>query len=434
MRLIEPAPITSGSVSPKDLAISLYQFFSTKLSVGKSTIDDVLVWVSGDDIHVGICGHSKRLFDAFGGFDGLWDNSRGRLDLACARACMIPRQQAETLLRVDGISTTPILSVERSEYLRILRKWVLRATRMERCKIHLMPDARHRRDGLVAFSGARKMPVFTDRRKCDNMPIHKSILVMDMPSDRRAWAEREGDPPLFTAARIDLLTLMEMQNYRAIPPAEIEYGFELSMSRPVMLILDPWLVQARYEPPQPNAPESWPITLWRERLALESQPWVQELIRSQRDGIIDSADKAWIYTAGLPRPQESHPNWQSLHLAVRAIRRIRESQSGVASVTGYCNAFLSKSVVRSVICHPTVTSKAHKSLQSIGWSGSVYEISWDMNDPESCASVSRRVLQEIARKTDSCVFREPIDPADARAMRPRTVGRYTPLPWKQDDF
>jgi hypothetical protein len=434
MRLVEPVGLTSGRVDPKDLAKSLYKFLATKLSVGKKTIDDVLVWTSADEIHIGICGPSKRLFDAFGGFDGMWDNSRGRLDLACASACMIPRQQAEVLLDVDGINTTPHLMMDRSKYLSLMRKWVRRATRKEQCFIHLMPDVRHRRDGLMAYSGARRMNVFSDRRKCDSMPVHKSLLVLDMPSDKRAWANREGDPPLFTAAKLNLDLLLEMQNYRAIPPVEIEYGFDLTMDTPVLMVMDPWLVQARYEPPQPNAPDAWPITLWRERMTLDSFPWIQELICQQRDGIFDSSDQAWIYTAGFPRPKDLHPDWQGLYLAVRAIRRIRESGTGTASVTGFCNAFTSSSVIRAVICHSSMTSKAKKSLESIGWRGSMYELSWDLKDPQDRARAAKKVMQEIVRATDSCVFQEPLDPTDARAMRPRTTSWYTPLPWRAEDF
>lgn len=426
---MQPTIPGPGYVSPTDVAKNLYDFCNAKLAVGHP-VSDVLYWKTHDGrMHFAICGRSDHLFVSFGGFEDVWDNSHGRLDAALASALGVPRQISDSLLTRDGLSTRRSFPMDRGDYTKLLRKWIQRATREHEVDVHLMPDAHRRPDGLLAFSGrAKRMVASPGGRPVDTMPLHRSILALELPADDRAWAKREEDPPLFTAAPIGS-RLSVMRELHAVPPTSIEYGFDLSLRDSAYAILDPWLVQARYEPPQATTAGAWPVTLWSEPVTVESPPSYRELIARQRNGEVDAANIPWIYTAGLPRPRGLHPEWEGLHRAIASLRRKREQRDlGAAWVSGFCNAFLDSSAVRLVICRPSATREVKAAMQAIGWRGTIIE--YAASDP----SWSRRIGAEIERHFEAVSFREPINPLDPYSAKPRTIGSAMTLPWRKADF
>lgn len=413
-----------GCIDPTEVAKNLYAFCNEKLSV-RNPLSDVLYWKDHDGIlHFAICGRSGSIFLAFEGFEGVWDNSAGRLDLALASALGVPRQISERLVSRDGLSVRREYPMDRGQYTRLIRKWIQRATQESEIELHLMPDAHRRPDGLLAYSGrAGRMVAAPGGRTVDHLPLDKSILALEMPADDRAWAKREGDAPLFTMAPIGDL-LPTVRELRALPPVVLEYGFDISLMSNVYALLDPWLVQSRYEPPQPTAPGAWPVTLWSEAVTVDSPPSYRDLIRAQRDGRIDAAEVPWIYTAGLPRPRALHPEWEGLHRAIHALRKKYDAGER-AIVSGFCNAFLDLSAVRAVLCRPGSTSSVHSALSAAGWRGTIIEFGGDDR------TWRRRIIREIERLFEPACFSEPVDPKKAK---PRTVGKYQPLPWRKSDF
>lgn len=408
-------------IHPKEVAQGLYDFLRTKLEAPRP-IDDVMYWRDHEDRHrFALCGSSLTLFDAFGGFEGIWDNSHGRLETALASAVRMPRQIVESSLTLERSSRSSSLPIDRSDYLRLLRKWIRRAIRSNDVLIHLMPDAKHRADGMVAFSGKRGRSWNSTDRLCDRMSLSQSILRLSMPGDDRAWAYRPEDPPLFAVGDVTSL-LEDMREAKAIPPMSIEYGFELTLKRDVYLLLDPWFVQSRYEAPHFESHGPWPVTLWSEPVQVDDVPCMRSIIRAQRNAEIDAAEVPWVYTAGVPRPRNLHPEWQSLFKIIKSLRRRRiEEESYV--LRGFSNAYLDSNVVRGVICHTSKTKEVTETMKQLYWSGSVIEYT------ERSDSMRRRIAKTIETRFKPAMFREPEDPNDPASQLQRTRYGYTPLPW-----